>query len=59
MSRFQNLDVGFFSGVGRYDFPELHPTYNIPDVARHIEFDYCMRIRENHDQLGVHFFEDD
>ena len=59
MSRFQNLEVGVFDGVGKFDCPEIMPIYELPSVTRHIEFDYCMRIRDGHKQLGVHFFEDD
>lgn len=59
MSKFQNLDVGFFNGVGKYQFPDILPVYELPKVSRHIEFDYCMRIRDGHKDLGVHFFEDD
>lgn len=59
VSRFQNLEVGFFRGVGKYNFPEVEPVYDLPEVDRHIEFDYCKRIREGHKKLGVHFFEPD
>lgn len=62
MSKFQNLEVGFFvndDAVGQYDFPKIEPVYELPKVDRHIEFDYCNRIRSGHDKIGVHFFEDD
>ena len=62
MSRFQNLEVGFFDGVGKYDMPEIAPVYEIPEVNRHVEFDYCLRLREDRydrSKIGVHFFEDD
>jgi len=60
MSKWQNLDVGFFEEVtGKYDIPIIEHVYELPEVKKHIEFDYCKRIRENHKDLGVHFFEDD
>jgi hypothetical protein len=62
MSRFQNLDVGFFAGVGQYQLPEIDPVFELPDVNRHIEFDYCIRMREDRfdrSKYGVHFFEPD
>ena len=62
MSRFQNLEVGFFDGVGKYSMPEIAPVYELPAVDRHIEFDYCLRMREDRfdrSKFGVHFFEDD
>ena len=59
MSRWQNLDAGFFDGVGKYELPEIEPVYELPGVDRFIEFDYCKRIREGHNKIGVHFFEDD
>lgn len=60
MGRWQNLEMAFFEEVeGKYDFPIVLPTYELPEVDRFIEFDYCKRIREGHEKIGVHFFEDD
>lgn len=62
MSEFQNLKVGFFDGVGKYEFPEVFPTHDIPQVDRWVEFDYCLRLRAdrvNRKRVGVHFFEYD
>lgn len=62
MGSWQNLSNAFFTDEdkeGEYDFPIILPTYDVPNVDRFIEFDYCKRIRENHKNLGVHFFEDD
>lgn len=61
MSKWQNLDVGFFGSndCGKFDIPKIEPVYELPKVRRHIEFDYCKRVRENHKDLAVHFFEDD
>lgn len=60
MNQFQNLELGFFDDAeGIYSFPKILPVYEVPKVDRFIEFDYCKRIRENHNTLGVHFFEYD
>ena len=59
MGRFQNAEFAIFEGVGKYNIPEIAPVYELPKVERFIEFDYCKRIREGQDKLGVHFFEDD
>ena len=62
LGRWQNLELSFYADdfvTGKYDFPIILPTYEVPKVDRFIEFDYCKRIREGHKNLGVHFFEDD
>jgi len=60
MGKWQNLEKAFFEEVtGKYDFPIIEPVYELPKVDRHIEFDYCNRIRDGHSSIGVHFFEDD
>lgn len=60
MGKFQNAEFALFEEVtGQYDIPIIEPVYEIPDIRRFIEFDYCKRIREGHKNLGVHFFEDD
>lgn len=60
MSKWQNLELAFFEETAsRYNFPIIEPVYELPEVKRYIEFDYCKRIRENRSDLGVHFFEDD
>ena len=60
MGKFQNAEFALFEEVaGQYDVPIIEPVYEIPEVRRFIEFDYCKRIRESHKNLGVHFFEDD
>lgn len=62
MAKWQNLSSGFFDGVGPYDIPEIAPVKELPRVDRYVEFDYCLRLREDrHDRskIAVHFFEDD
>lgn len=62
MVKWQNLEMGFFEGVGKYNIPEVKAVTELPDVDRFVEFDYCLRLREDrHDRskLAVHFFEDD
>lgn len=59
MGKFQNAEFAIFEGVGKYNIPEIAPVYELPKVERFIEFDYCKRIREGQDKIGVHFFEDD
>lgn len=62
MSTWQNLELGFYMGTGKYELPEIEPVYEIPEVKRVIEFDYCQRLRADRfvrKQYGVHFFEPD
>lgn len=62
MAQWQNLDLAFFVNEdveGKYDFPKIAPVYELPNIDRFIEFDYCKRVRGEHSKLGVHFFEDD
>ena len=62
MSKWQNLELSFFKESeteGQYNIPIIEPVYEIPEVKRYIEFDYCKRIRTGHKDIGVHFFEDD
>ena len=62
MGKWQNLEKAFFDGVGEYDIPEILPVYELPELDRWIEFDYCNRFRADRydrSKVGVHFFEDD
>lgn len=62
MGKWQNLEKHFYSGVGEYDVPEILPVYELPNIKKWIEFDYCARLRaDRHDRskIGVHFYEDD
>lgn len=62
MGKWQNLEKAFLDGVGEYDIPEILPVYELPDINKWIEFDYCNRYRSDRydrSRVGVHFFEDD
>lgn len=67
MGKWQNTQKALFQGddttEGIYGFPKIEPAYELPDITRYIEFDYCKRVRDrskdNREDLGVHFFEDD
>ena len=62
MGKWQNLQNAFFESVCKYDLPKINPVYELPDVNKFIEFDFCLRYRaDRHDRskVGVHFFEDD
>lgn len=48
--------------VGKYNMPRIEPVYEVPQVDRFVEFDYCQRLRSDRvdrSKIGVHFFEDD
>lgn len=62
MGKWQNLEKAFMDGVGEYDIPEILPVYELPQLDKWIEFDYCSRFRADRydrSKVGVHFFEDD
>lgn len=63
MGQWQNLDRGFFEGTaGKYDFPVVLPTYEIPKVEKYTQFSYINRLRRDRvdrSKYGVHFFEHD
>ena len=64
MSKWQNLSLDTFlkESVGKYNMPTIEPVYEVPEVDRFIEFDYCQRLRADRydrSRIGVHFFEDD
>ena len=53
-----NLGVAQFGGVGKYDIPEILPTYEMPEVKEWIGFNYVLSDK-NPEGKGVHFFIDD
>ena len=53
-----NLAVAQFAGVGKYDTPQILPTYNMPEVKEWIGFNYVLSDK-NPEGKGVHFFIDD
>lgn len=53
-----NLAVAQFPGVGKYDTPELEPTFHLPEIKEWIGFNYVLTDK-NPDGKGVHFFVDD
>ena len=55
---YENLQIAFYSGVGRYDMPALEPT---EITTKHfLPFNYASSIKETAcDEVGIHFFLDD
>lgn len=53
-----NLGYGQFPGVGKYDIPEILPTYTLPEIDEWIGFNYVLS-EKNPENKGVHFFVDD
>lgn len=37
-----NLERAQFSGVGKYDIPEIQPVYQLPEVTDWIPFDFML-----------------
>lgn len=60
MSRWLNLDIANYKGVGHYEIPELEPTPEYLCTANDwIGFNYCLstkRTVEKKNKTGVHFF---
>lgn len=57
-----NLERAQFTGVGKYDIPEIQPVYQLPEVIDWIPFDFMLsdkRSPEEKQKTGVHFFRDD
>lgn len=57
-----NLERAQFTGVGKYDIPEIQPVYQLPEVTDWIPFDFVLsdkRSAEEKSKTGVHFFRDD
>ncbi len=58
MSRWQNLDIINFDGVGKYNIPELKPVTEC-NAKEWMRFNACTadrRIARKKEQTGVHFF---
>ena len=55
-----NLNKATFTGVGKYDIPQLEPTYNyeIGEIKEWIGFNYVLSDKEPEGK-AVHFFLDD
>lgn len=57
-----NLERAQFTGVGKYDIPEIQPVYQLPEVADWIPFDFVLsdkRSPKEKQKTGIHFFRDD
>lgn len=59
MSKYLNLDVAIFDGVGEYDVPELQPVKELPVINKWIEFEYAKNKRIKSSSEGVHCFQED
>lgn len=58
MSRWLNLDIANYEGVGNYNIPQLLPETNY-DASMWMGFNYCLSNRktiEKKAKTGVHFF---
>ena len=53
-----NLEKAQFSGVGKYDIPEILPVYELPEIKEWIGFNYVLS-DPNPEGKAVHFFIDD
>ena len=53
-----NLEKAQYSGVGKYDIPEIWPVYKLPEIREWIGFNYVLS-DENPEGKAVHFFLDD
>ena len=56
MPKFCNLESGMYTGVGKYDIPEIKPVYEC-DVNKWLGFNYVKSYATKKDiNTGVHFF---
>lgn len=55
--RYENLQHGFFEGVGKYDIPKLAGS-QMTDIPELVGFNYA-KTGKNRQDKGVHFFLDD
>lgn len=56
MGRFLNLDDAFYEGVGKYQFPEVLPCTEVPNVDSWIPFNYVKTTNKNKSKTGVNFY---
>ena len=53
-----NLGKANYFGVGKYDIPEILPTYKLPEIKQWIGFNYVLSDKDPEGK-AVHFFIDD
>ena len=58
MGRYQNLEDCIFSGVGKYNTPQILPIGSL-DVDDWISFNYAKSTKKDKSKCGVNFFLDD
>lgn len=56
MGDYLNLDVAFYDGVGKYQFPEVYPCIEQPDVDSWIQFNYAKTTLKKKERTGVNFY---
>lgn len=57
MPKFENLDRFCFSGIGKYDIPQIEPVTNYP-IGEFIPMNYANTAKNPADKI-VHYFVDD
>ena len=57
MPKFENLDRFCFSGIGKYDIPQMEPVTNYP-IGEFIPMNYANTAKNPADKI-VHYFVDD
>lgn len=58
MENILDLARGTYPGVGKYDIPQIHPVFDLPDIDEWIGFNYVLTDKEP-ERKAVHFFIDD
>lgn len=56
MGRFENLEKAFYPGVGQFEFPEIYPVTELPDIDTWIQFNYAKSTTKNKSKTGVNFY---
>lgn len=53
---YSNLRYAFYEGVGKYQFPEVRPIYEMPKIDNWIGFNYAKTTTKNKEKTGVNFY---
>ena len=53
-----NLEKAQYTGVGKYDIPEILPVYDLPEIRGWLPFDYMLQDKEPEGK-AIHFFIND
>ena len=56
MGRYENVDLGLYEGVGEFQFPQVLPLYELPQIDNWIQFNYVKSTNKEKIKTGVNFY---